>query len=255
MKHVLDRLHSFIFGFTLPLRSLRLILFRPRLVFWSILPIGLTLVLYFFVIRSLVSALQLSVLAHVSAFGLSQGSLGAWIIVWIAKILIFLVAAMTFSFLATLLSTPFNDFLAESAERWVSPPLPEPEIPSEGLFAGYWRNKARLLAIDFMKTLAASSLAIIALLCSWVPVINAGALLLSFLLMTFQFISYPQTRRGEGIGKGVHFLGRHFFASLGFGIVTSLLFSIPIVSCFMLPLAVVGGTLLVGRAGDKNRLY
>jgi len=38
---------------------------------------------------------------------------------------------------------------------------------------------------------------------------------------------------------------------LGLGAMLSFLFSIPLVGCFALPIAVVSGTLLVGRARDE----
>jgi CysZ protein len=184
-------------------------------------------------------------------------STGSWFLILVAKILIFIIAALTFSFLASLVATPFNDFLAESAERWAvegsQPLLPLPTYPATGIFAGYWRNKVRLIGIDSLKTIASLTMGIIALFCSWVPILNIIAFTLSFLILTFQFISYPQTRRGQNIDYAVHFLFRHFFACLGFGAAVLLLFSIPFVSIFSLPLAVVGGTLLVGRASsDKN---
>jgi uncharacterized protein involved in cysteine biosynthesis len=44
----------------------------------------------------------------------------------------------------------------------------------------------------------------------------------------------------------VSFIKKYFALCLGFGLSMTFLFSIPIVSVFALPAAVVGGTLLVG---------
>jgi uncharacterized protein involved in cysteine biosynthesis len=240
---MIQRAESFYFGLTLPFRAAKLIFSHPRLLFWSVLPTAITLTLYYYFIAAITSHIAAFILAHVG---------DNWLLVLISKVLVFVAAALTFSFAANLISTPFNDFLAESTERWAEPALPEPEIPSTGIFAGYWRNKVRLIGIDAVKTFAAMIMGMIALLCSWIPVVNLAAVLITFLVFSFQFISYPQTRRGEKLSRALSFLGRHFFACLGFGAIGSLLFSIPIVSCLAIPLAVVSGTLLVARAREKN---
>jgi CysZ protein len=235
---------------TLPARAGRVILSHPVLIAWSALPVTLTCALYYYLIHWINAQAETFIMSHVST--------GSWFLILVAKLLIFVIAALSFSFLASLVATPFNDFLAESAERWAvagdQPLLPLPTIPERGIFAGYWRNKVRLIGIDSLKTMASITMGVIALFCSWVPILNIFAFALSFLILAFQFISYPQTRRGQSIGYAVDFLFRHFFACLGFGAAILFLFSVPFVSIFSLPLAVVGGTLLVGRASSDPDL-
>jgi CysZ protein len=238
-----------VYGLTLPARAGRVILAHPVLIAWSALPVALTCTLYYYLIHSINTEAESFIMGHVST--------GSWFLVLVAKLLIFIIAALTFSFLASLIATPFNDFLAESSERWAAagqPLLPLPTFPSTGIFAGYWRNKVRLIGIDSLKTIASLTMGAIALFCSWVPFLNIAAFALSFLVLSFQFISYPQTRRGQDIGYAIHFLFKHFFACLGFGAAILFLFSIPFISIFSLPLAVVGGTLLVGRAASDSNL-
>jgi uncharacterized protein involved in cysteine biosynthesis len=227
---------SLIYGLTLPLLSLRVILKDPKLLILSILPIVTTFLLYGFLISSAQDSVRDLVVQH-----FQTGGWAAWIVLILVKILLIIVGALTFSFVASVASSPFNDFLAERAEKHAVPALPQ--VPSMPL-----GRKAVLIAIDLGKSLAAGIAMLAALLLSWVPVVNVIALVVSLLLVTFQFISYPQTRRGLGLGEGVRFLGRHFFACLGFGLAFTFLFSLPLISAFFLPLAVVGGTLLVARA-------
>jgi CysZ protein len=247
---IIKPVRSLIFGATLPIRAFRLIVAHPVLIAWSLLPVALTCTLYYYLLHSINVEVESFIMAHVST--------GSWFLVLIAKLLILIVAALTFSFLASLVATPFNDFLAESAENWAqegdTPLLPKPALPPAGLFAGYWRNKIRLVGIDFLKTISSLTMGIIALFCSWIPVLNVVALAMSFLILAFQFISYPQTRRGQTIGYALNFLSRHFFSCFGFGAAILFLFSIPFLSIFSLPLAVVGGTLLVGRANSDPHL-
>ncbi len=77
---------------------------------------------------------------------------------------------------------------------------------------------------------------------------------MTFLLVTFQFVSFPQTRRGEGVLDGIRFLGRNFWVSLGFGMSIAFLFALPLVSTLALPIAVVGGTLLYAHARQGAKL-
>ncbi len=244
----LPRLRSFWFGFTLPGTAARLILTTPSLIFWSLLPIGVTLGLYGYFVGTLQSELHVSILHYLQAYGLNAEGWLAMGLLLFSKFLLFLVSAFTFSFVASIAASPFNDFLAENAEKWAVPPLSKVTSSS---FLG----KFKLIGIDLLKTGAAMAATLLALLLSWVPIINVFAFSLAFLLVTFQYISYPQTRRGLGVRAGLFFLWRHFFSCLGFGLVFSFLFSIPLISSFSLPLAVVSGTLLVGRAPGTSQLW
>jgi uncharacterized protein involved in cysteine biosynthesis len=214
---------------------------------WSIIPTAITLFLYFFALSHIQNIIAPWIIPLLSTWGLDPSGWFVLVLIFFTKIFLFLFAAMTFSYAATLIACPFNDFLAERAEPHATPPL-KPAAP-QSISA-----KIKLILIDLLKTAAAVSVSLISLLLSWIPILNFFALILTFLLFTFQYISYPQTRRGLGVREGILFLKKHFFACLGFGSVTALLFSIPLVSCFVLPLAVVGGTLLFARAQETSNL-
>ncbi|MEK6580351.1 MAG: EI24 domain-containing protein [Bdellovibrionota bacterium] len=232
---------SFWFGLTLPLRSLGVILNSPRLMVWSLFPITLTLALYYYLIRHIQTAAEAGITAYFNSLGWNPQGWGTLGLVILTKVLILVLGAFTFSAAAGILSSPFNDFLAEAAEPLATPPLP-------AVKAGTFSIRLRLIGIDILKTLFATALTWASILVSWIPILNLMALMMTFLLVCFQFISYPQTRRGEGIGPGVQFLFRHLFSCLGFGAAFTFLFAIPIVSSFAIPLAVVSGTLLYARA-------
>jgi len=186
-----------------------------------------------------------------------QSSLARWIhdhasshLEWIAQIFawiaLFIAGVLAFTFIAGIAALPFNDGLAELTETRATPPLAPIARVS-------WSGKARLLAIDLFKTLCALFMSFFALVFSWIPGLNLIGIVLAFLLISFQFLSYPQTRRGEGVREGVIFLFAHFWACLGFGMSFAFLFALPVVSSLALPLAVVGGTLLYARSA-KSRI-
>ena len=243
----LGPIESFAFGFSLPLRAAKVVFRHPVLIFWSALPISLTLFLYFYVISALQSRLTHWVAERLPDLGASPDGWIATSVMVLVKVVLFLVGAFTFSIIASIVASPFNDFLAESSEKWTELPLSKP-------LTGGWTLRARLIAIDLAKTAAATAATVIALLISWIPAVNILGLLIAALLVCFQYISYAQTRRSVGLWGGLAFLLRHLFACAGFGIVLTLIFAVPIVSSLCLPFAVVGGTLLVARAPGDARL-
>ena len=237
-------IRSFLYGVTAPFNALSLILSSPTLIAWSALPTALTLGLYIYLIAALQTAAKAMILGHIIQMGWGPDSWFAWMVLLLTRLVMLLVGAITFSFVAGIIASPFNDFLAEKTEKRMKPPL-QPPVKAIPLLS---RAQLRLIAIDLMKTISATAASLAAILLSWVPVVNALAMILAFLLVSFQFISYPQTRRGLGVADGLRFIWKHKFACTGFGLVLTTFFSIPFVASFFLPLAVVGGTLLVGRA-------
>jgi uncharacterized protein involved in cysteine biosynthesis len=248
MNYFTSRLRSFWFGILLPLKSLKLILSKPKLIFWSIIPIVITLVLYAYVVSNLQHQAQIIMGASLLKWNIDPNGWVGIALSVITRILLFILGAITFSYMATVVSCPFNDFLAEEAESFTFPPLLP--VGKQDL-----RVRLRHMAIDLLKSFVATGAALVFFLVSWIPFVNFLALIITFLLITFQFISYPQTRRGVTLEQGLEFLWKHFFACFGFGFSISLLFSLPIVASFALPLAIVGGTLLYARSQDTTGFY
>jgi uncharacterized protein involved in cysteine biosynthesis len=232
-------LASLLFGLTLPLQALGLILRRPRLLALSALPTVLVFALDWFVIMRLQTTARLAISAWLASHGVApEGWIGmvAIALTWVALIL---AGVLTFNFAANLAALPFNDFLAEATEAAAG-------LPPSGRTG--WRWRARILSLDALKSALALLALAATLLISWVPVLNLFGMLGALWLLSFQYLSYPQTRRGEGVAQGVAFLWRHKLACSGFGAVCSLGFAVPFASALFLPLAVVGGTLLYARA-------
>jgi CysZ protein len=235
------RFRSFWYGLALPFAAAKIILSHRTLILWSALPIALTTALYWILISRLQDFARSAMEQYFGLWGIDPQGWIAWVLMLFTKLLLLLVSALTFSIIASIAASPFNDFLAEEAERWTMPPLPRSPKTS-------WTEKLRLIWIDVGKTLAAMFGMIAALIFSWIPIVNLFVFLIAFLLVTFQYISYAHTRRGVGLGQGACFLWKHVFACAGFGATVSFLFALPFISGLCVPLAVVGGTMLVGRA-------
>ncbi|OFZ79741.1 MAG: hypothetical protein A2583_06665 [Bdellovibrionales bacterium RIFOXYD1_FULL_53_11] len=239
MFKLLRQLRSdFILGLTTPLAAGRMIVSSPRLLALSAAPVLLTAVIYFYGIAAAQTHIKSWMLHYMASWGLSPESWLAWSLFLLSKLVLMLAAAITFSFVANVVSSPLNDWLAESAEA----PAGLPPVHKSGI--GF---KATVLMIDLAKTVVTAAASVAALVLSWVPVVNIIAFMFAFLMVSYQYVSYPQTRRGMGIMRSFAFLLRHPLPNLGFGMVMMFLFSIPLLSALFLPVGVVGGTLLVGR--------
>jgi CysZ protein len=215
---------------------------------WSTVPIALTLTLSFWGVSYVKTKLVAMGTHWLAGLGYAPDSFAVHAAIFFLQIVLFVLAAISFSFFAGIVASPFNDFLAEAAEPFTDPPLSKAPAGLGG--------KIRAFVIDVIKTSVVTGLQIILVLVGvigfWLPVANLIPFAAAFWLLAFQFVSYPQTRRHEGLAESIRFLGRHLFSTLGFGSAIGLLFAIPIISSFALPLAVVGGTLLYARSRDPE---
>jgi uncharacterized protein involved in cysteine biosynthesis len=241
-------IYSFSFGFFLPLQAIKLILKNRKLLFWSALPLILTLLISIYGVSELKEYFVRLGMHFLSQYGFQEGAISTQAAIFLIKLLLFFLAAITFSLLAGVIASPFNDLLAEATESHCRPRLAKLPPPKN------WKDRARPVLIDIVKTVMVTLLQVICLFFAvvviWIPGLNVILMLLTFWLLSFQFISYPQTRRHEGLKESVRFLFKHALACAGFGASIGMLFALPLISAFALPLAVVGGTLLYARAKD-----
>ncbi len=208
----------------------------------------LTFILFIYGISQLQDWAIMHLKECAARLGFGPGSWRGWSFILFGKIILWMVAALTFIFISSIVASPFNDILAERAEKFTEVPLPPVTKKS-------FKQHIKLIGIDLFKTATAFSAAVFAIVLFWLPVVNIFAFILAFLLVTFQYISYPQTRRSISIRQGAKFLWHHIYVCTGFGAVFLFLFAIPFLSSFVLPLAVVGGTLLSARAPGTSQSF
>ncbi len=227
---------AFVSGLLLPIRAAGLIFSKPKLLFWSSLPITITIGLYWILISK--THAFLSSLLH-PFFVQFEGRFPSYLETgtsWLIHFFILHLSALTFSFVASLVSCPLNDFLAEQAEKYILPL--EKQAPNSKFKQRIW-----LISMDILRSFFSVILNLLALALSLFPGMSLITVPLTFFLISFQFLSYPQIRRHQGITQSLEFLRLQLPICMGFGACIAFLFSIPIISLFTLPLAVVGGTL------------
>lgn len=195
--------------------------------FLSALPATVTVLLYSWVYNKQIPVL----IDAIGSWGLGKSELSALFI----KLAAIIIGFLTFSFMANLLSIPLNDLLAQRVET----ALGMTDVPPYR-----WTQTLRVIWIDAFKTIFAGVLGMMLLFLSWIPVINLVAFIGTALLYSFQYLTYPQTRRLEPLWVSLLFVIRNFWSCLGMGVSFSLLSLIPMSTAILLPIAVVSGTIL-----------
>lgn len=236
-------LAEFAFGLSLPFRSIRLLLTRPSLWIPCLIPWAIAGALTWHLIQQAVSWSNLGLAWLAGRLGLAASD---WLIEamqWVFTGAAWIAAALLLTWASALAALPFADWLAELCEKHVTPPI-DPAAALAGWFSrAHWRR----LKIDLFKSVAGMAAGLLGLVVSSIPLIGLLGSLLLALGITFQFVSYPQTRREVGTLAALVWLFRHLPACLGFGLIHLVGFSIPFFSAFLFPLAVIGGTLLFGH--------
>lgn len=240
-------------GLWMPITALKLTLSRRILLFWSALPVLLTFLVSIYGVAALKAWLTSLGMQYLGSLGLAPGSFTVKAVIVVFQVTLWILAVVSFSFLAGLISSPFNDTLAEQTERFAKPPLSK--LTQEQTALSF---KIKCIGIDLVKTFSVTALQlvllIVGLLVALIPGVNIVVLVLAAWTLTFQFVSYPQTRRGESLKDGFLFIFKNGWACAGFGLSFGFLFTLPFISAFALPLAVVGGTLLYSQLHNRQRL-
>lgn len=229
------------------LDSAKLVMSKKDLLGLSILPLLITIGIYLFTFHALFDFLGASIDERVNAWRPENTpwletfvGLLAPLFKLVAALVLGLLGAVTFSFTTSIFCLPFNDFLAEKTENHILiSSVPSQEKGKVAFLKHLW--------IDLWKTVIAGALSLLLFVLSWIPLVHFVTVPLLFILVTFPFISFAQTRRGIGVAKSFRQIFDFWPFYLGLGAVLSLGFAIPIISSIFLPLAVIAGTILQSR--------
>lgn len=153
----------------------------------------------------------------------------------------FLVIIFTFVTIANIVCAPFNTFLAEKVELYLTGKMPEPRTLIENIkdiprilgrqlgIIGYYIPRALLILILFL-----------------IPVVHLIAVVLWFLfnawVMTMTYIDYPTDNHRVPFKEVRDWMRQKRYVSLGFGISVMVASMIPILNFFTIPAAVAGAT-------------
>lgn len=169
-------------------------------------------------------------------------SLLRWILWPLALILILTVVMYSFSIVANLISSPFNGLLAEKTE----------ELLTGQEVSGYETTMQALISFPKSITRELSKLlyyvapALVVLVISFIPVVNAAAPALWFLLgawmMVIEYCDYPMDNHHKSFSEMKKAIKVKRLTSMGFGASVMVGTMIPVLNFFIIPAAVCGAT-------------
>jgi len=167
-----------------------------------------------------------------------------WILWPLVGITLSLITGYLFTAVALIIASPFNGLLAEKAEELIT----GKEVPAmEGLGTALMMVPRGILR-ELAKLLYYLPMAAFVLVVTFIPVLNAVAPVLWFLLgawmMSIQFVDYPMDNHQLSFADVKEAVRRRRLSSMGFGGAVALCTGIPLVNFFVVPAAVVGATLL-----------
>jgi CysZ protein len=170
------------------------------------------------------------------------GALFARAIVWIVTFTSAVLAVLAAMLLTPVLSAPALDHLVVATERHLGAPM-RAEL---GLLRELWCG---IRAAALAAAMAFAALAVLSLVEIVAPVLAVVTIPLKLtstaLSLSWSLLDYPLTLRGVALRARLALMRRHFRPALGFGAAFAIAFWVPCCSILLLPVGVVGATLLM----------
>jgi CysZ protein len=159
----------------------------------------------------------------------------------LAYLVVVLLGTWLYGYVATFIASPFLGILAERVERELTGTGPTPEGSLLTVALAAVRREFRKLLYHLPRGLAV-------LVVTLLPLINVAAPLLwvwfGAWMVAVQYYDYTVENRGGPFAETLTQLRAERMASLGFGVPTLAMLSVPLLNFLAVPIAVVGGTIL-----------
>ncbi|HRK03153.1 MAG TPA: EI24 domain-containing protein, partial [Oligoflexia bacterium] len=208
---------GFWMGFWAPLRAAKMILKDPKLLSLAAIPLALNIGLYILLFHwgsGQIDALNQSLVQWMATKTPAWlTTLASWFLSIAAWVSLVLLSVISFTFVGSILSAPFNDGMSkrvyvikqrEALERGSSlEALP-------GLPLG------TSLRLEILRTGILLSGGLFALLVGLIPLLQLPALIMGAILLSFEYFGYPFAQKEPRLGPVWGFVFRHPMVSLGF---------------------------------------
>ncbi len=164
-----------------------------------------------------------------------------WVALPIMALVILVVVFFTFTLVANLLASPFNDRLAERVADKLEHPIMESERS-----AGWAGQVVKAAFNELGKWLYFALLALLALACWVFPPTTILAplvwLMVGVWIFAFEYLDYPLGNAGLSFSGKHGWIKHHRWYALGFGATLTGMTMIPLVNFAVMPAAVCGAT-------------
>jgi CysZ protein len=239
---MLSSTNSIFSGLNYLSRGARLIL-KPELRLFVLVPLLVNLCLFIIITAALIQQFN-------GYLGLLLGWIPSWLdfitgFLWtLFSLLIMFIYGYSFSILTNLIAAPFYGLLAEKTEALLTGEKPNPESLLKMIPRVLFRELVKIWYFVWRGLLLSLVLFILSF---FIPPISMLAPFIMFLwgawCMCIQYIDYPADNHQTPFYTMRKLLGENQYSSLSFGSVIMLGSMIPLANIFILPIAVVGGTI------------
>lgn len=172
---------------------------------------------------------------------------------WIGLVTATLLFCYFFTFLATLVASPFNGILSAHVEQYLIGRQPDTDMTLAAEMTDGVVGTVRMLTFSLSR---ACLLGVISLILLFIPVINAVIPLLWFafgaFMLAFEYLDAPMGNRGLAFQTKLAHMRSRRWRYIGFGSVVTLLTAIPLVNLVIMPAAVAGATALYLDTTDTH---
>ncbi|NQU42917.1 EI24 domain-containing protein [bacterium] len=251
---------DFLYGARLPFRGIRFLAARPKLWWLVAVPLTLNMLLFGFLLFWGGGFFADCLRERLGTWEEARWYLKAVLV--LARILFWLIVLILVYFVFTpaalLIAAPFNDRLAEHTERAAGFRLEDNRslvvlIASEAVFA--IASEVKRLAVFGGGFLVLLPLNLIPGLGSMAYAV--AAFLWAAFGCAFEFIGYAADRRHCGLRRKWGLLGTRKPLVFGYGMMTAMLFMVPFLNVFIVPVSAVSGSflfcLLMGEEEKTSR--
>ena len=166
-----------------------------------------------------------------------------WNIIWVIGQWTLYLAVRILAFVAAVL---FANILWAPIYEWVSCAVEKDFTGGVLEEVSFWRSFL-LIGEELKKVLFILAISLVLI---FIPFLNAISLVITALLLGWNFFDYPLVRRGWSVSRRVGFVWQNKWSVGGFG----LWLMIPFLQIILYPFAVVGGTLICLRALQEKKL-
>lgn len=239
-------MNRFLNGMSYIIKSTTVFMNHPKMILYPIIPVTITFFVMVFGIYFGYDYIN-SLLTEYSNFG-NEPEWWQMVISVVWTMLIFAILLITsgyfFVTITKIFAAPFNDLLSEKVELYYNPDYVE---PTDG-FAHFLKILYPTLIEEIKKVgliLLGFAVIMFTFILPFINVVSPFLLIIySIVVMSIDFVDYPLARRLFTVKQKIDFFKTHSFEMLGFGTAIFLLFLIPFMQLFILPVAVISGTLL-----------
>lgn len=233
---------SFLDGFSVLPRALAMLVRRPRLLFWMLLPLVITLALDIFAFVSLEAWLR-----GVLYEWLPSGMLFRvvrWLLELVGGVFLYFILHWSFVLVFVTLSGPFQDFISEEVEAQLTGRPVDDPAGMKNVLWGIGQSLWQMVVLLFWQLLF--------LLLALVPLVGPPLyFVFSVITLGYAFFTIPAGRKLHDISSRWSLTRQHLGCVFALGLACFAAELLPWVSVAALPVFVVAGTILFHTAHPR----